>query len=436
MSHGFNMDGRAASQIVTDKMPYFLEAGVKPVVLSAITGSKDERFLHEQLLAWGPAALRFDFRHWMANRYRRNWFYKLSTTMLSLLLAPLVALEKLLFGFSNQWSWAMPAYVRGLKEIQKGKVQLIFSSGGGWSAHLAAFWLKKKTGLPWIAEIHDPLVLRQNRYDLGIEKPKGREAGFKHFLEQQICKYADFTWWFTNDALYFAKVRNPNLNCRGFASGLVVIPGSDPPRRNSLQDAGQHHHDCEKLHLSHFGSLSNDRSLSPVLMAVVFLIRKYPEAHKRLLVHSFGTKLDDVSKSVITNYGLEHLVKDHGRLEKDPLSGKTGRERAIEAMQSADVLILLHGYSEWCAEYIPSKFYEYLFVRRPIWAIVHLNYQLEAMLQDRGAYLNRAGKQECINLTLESIWLDWVKQQLIKPNWMPIGADQAAHKILSLVNSI
>jgi hypothetical protein len=97
---------------------------------------------------------------------------------------------------------------------------------------------------------------------------------------------------------------------------------------------------------------------------------------------------------------------------------------------------LLHGDSEWCSEYIPSKFYEYLFVGRPIWAIVHLNCQLEAMLQDQGAYLNRTGNQECINLTLESIWLDWVKQQLIKPNWMPFGADQAAHKILSLVNSI
>jgi hypothetical protein len=48
LSHGFNMDGRAASQIVTDKIPYFLEVGIKPIVFSAITGSKDERFPHKQ----------------------------------------------------------------------------------------------------------------------------------------------------------------------------------------------------------------------------------------------------------------------------------------------------------------------------------------------------------------------------------------------------
>jgi len=48
LSHAFNMDGRAASLTITDKIPYFLAAGVKPIVLSAITGLKDQRFPHEQ----------------------------------------------------------------------------------------------------------------------------------------------------------------------------------------------------------------------------------------------------------------------------------------------------------------------------------------------------------------------------------------------------
>jgi glycosyltransferase involved in cell wall biosynthesis len=437
LSHGFNMDGRAASQIVTDKIPYFLEVGIKPIVFSAITGSKDERFPHKQFLAWGPAAFRFDFRHWISNRYGRNWFYRLSTTTVSLLLAPFIALEKLLIGFSNQWSWALPAFVYGLKEIRNGEVDLIYSSGGAWSAHLAAFWLKNKTGLTWIAEIHDPLVLRQNRYDQGIKNLKSRDAGFKYYLEQQICKHADFVWWFTDEALHFANARNPHLNEGKIARGLVVIPGAQPPKRNSLQGAGQHHYShAKQLHLSHFGSLSNDRSLSTVLKAVIVLIKKYPEAQKYIIVNSFGSSLDHVSKFMIRHYSLEHLVKDHGRLEQDIISGKTGRELAIEAMQSADILILLHGNAEWCAEYIPSKFYEYLFIGKPIWAITNLNYQLDAMLQERGAYLSHSDNQENINFTLERIWLDWLKQKLIEPKYLPIGADQAANKILSLVNSI
>ena len=44
LTHAFNMDGRAASLTITDKIPYLLEAGVEPIVFSAITGIKDQRF--------------------------------------------------------------------------------------------------------------------------------------------------------------------------------------------------------------------------------------------------------------------------------------------------------------------------------------------------------------------------------------------------------
>ena len=40
LSHCFNMDGRAASQTITDKLPYFIESGINLYVLSAITGKK------------------------------------------------------------------------------------------------------------------------------------------------------------------------------------------------------------------------------------------------------------------------------------------------------------------------------------------------------------------------------------------------------------
>jgi hypothetical protein len=94
-------------------------------------------------------------------------------------------------------------------------------------------------------------------------------------------------------------------------------------------------------------------------------------------------------------------------------------------------LILLHGNDEWCAEYIPSKFYEYLWTGRPIWGITHRNPQLDQMLLDRGAYLSPEGDVEKVSAALERIWLDWRNQQLIEPAWKPIGVDQAVNDILS-----
>ncbi|QWD97567.1 hypothetical protein ICV38_01285 [Polynucleobacter sp. MG-6-Vaara-E2] len=422
------MDGRAASLTITDKIPYFLNAGIEPIVLSAITGVKDHRFPHYQYLAWGPAAFRFDFRHWVANKYGRGFIYKLFTRIVSILLAPLIGLEKLALGYSSQWSWAVPAFINGLRIIRAGKIDLIYSTGGAWSAHLAGLWLKRVTGLPLIVEVHDPLVIRKDPNDQGFEKPKNRDARFRHYLENQLTHFSDKVWWFTDGALHYAKVRNANLNTPKNAHGFVVTPGAQPPGSLSNNRAHQY---TDKLNLCHFGSLANDRSLSTILRALIPLFQKYPEARDLIRVHAYGAPLDSLSVDAIEKFGFSDVLLAHGRLEIDPLTGKSGRQRVAEKMQEADVLILLHGNDEWCAEYIPSKFYDYLWTGRPIWGITHRNPQLDQMLLDRGAYLSAEGDSEGIAMGLERIWLDWQAKQLIEPIWKPIGVDQAVSTILT-----
>ena len=433
LSHGFNMDGRASSQTITDKIPYFLDAGVEPIVLSAITGIKDQRFPHYQYLAWGPAAFRFDFRHWIANKYGRGLIYKLLTRTVSVLLAPFIGLEKLILGYSSQWSWAMPAFIHGLQLIRAGKIDLIYSTGGAWSAHLAGLWLKKASGLPLIVEVHDPLVIRGNPNDQGFARPANRDAQFRQQLEKRICKTADLVWWFTDGALHYAKVRNPNLNTANNALGFMLLPGAEPP---GGLDARKPHVYSETLNLCHFGSLANDRSLSIILKALVPLLDKNPEAKDLIRIHAYGAPLDALTSEAIQSLGFADILIAHGRLEKDSVTGKSGRERVIERMQSADILILLHGNDEWCAEYIPSKLYDYLWTGRPIWGITHRNPQLDQMLLDRDAYLCAEGNFEEVSMALERIWLDWQLKRLIEPIWKPIGVNQAVNTILAQVDAI
>ena len=430
LTHAFNMDGRAASLTITDKIPYLLEAGVEPIVFSAITGIKDQRFPHYQFIAWGPSGFRFDFRHWVANKYGRGLIYKLTTRTVSLLLSPLIAIEKLLLGYSSQWSWTLPAFFHGWRLIRAGKVDVVFSVGSAWSAHLTGVWLKKATGIELISEVHDPLVIRKSPEDQGFEKPKNRDARFRHYLENQLTRFSDKVWWFTDGALHYAKVRNPNLNTANNAHGFVVTPGAEPP--GGLKN-NQTHQYTKQLNLCHFGSLANDRSLSTILNALLPLLKKHPEARDQIRVHAYGAPLDSLSLDAIKQLGFEDVLLAHGRLERDPISGKSGREQVAEKMQAADVLVLLHGNDEWCAEYIPSKFYDYLWTGRPIWGITHRNPQLDRMLLDRGAYLSPQLDTRAIELALERIWLDWKAKQLIQPAWKPIGVDQAVNTILAEV---
>jgi hypothetical protein len=296
------MDGRAASQTITDKIPYFLEAGIKPTVFSSITGIKDTRFPHYQFLAWGPAAFRFDFRHWFANQYGRGLLYKVVTTTVSILLAPFIALERMLLGLSNQWSWAMPAYLHGKNLIRDKQVDLVYSTAGAWSAQLAALWLKKSTGVFWMTEIHDPLVIRNNPDDLGFAAPSNRDARFRKWLETQICKHADLAWWFTDGAVHYAKLRNPNLNEPGNAKGVMVIPGAEPPGANEEINSAakqakeiQPHHYGSHLVISHFGSLAKNRSISTILNRLPNLFQKHPEARNAIQVHVYGAKVDSLT---------------------------------------------------------------------------------------------------------------------------------------------
>ena len=154
LSHCFNMDGRAASLTITDKLKYLTERGIKFTVLSGVSGTHDRRFEHLQLLPWGPSGLRFDLRHVVAMKFGRGVIYRIIGLVTSIVLSPLVVLERLIFGLQSQSSWVLPAVVRSLCLIHKHRPTVIYSTGGAYSAHHAGYWLKKLTGIKWIAEIH------------------------------------------------------------------------------------------------------------------------------------------------------------------------------------------------------------------------------------------------------------------------------------------
>jgi hypothetical protein len=94
---------------------------------------------------------------------------------------------------------------------------------------------------------------------------------------------------------------------------------------------------------------------------------------------------------------------------------------------------LLHGIGEECAEYIPSKLYDYFWTGRPIWALTHRNPQLNEILSARNAYLSANTDDAGVAQTLEKIWQDWQQKNLNPAMGDPIGVNQAVQKILETV---
>jgi hypothetical protein len=416
LSHCFNMDGRAASQTITDKLPHLQAAGIEPIILSGVSGDQDKKYQHLQLLPWGPSGLRFDLRHVIASHFGRGYRYRILGLLMSLILAPLIVLERALLGWQSQWSWAIPATLRSLWIIYRYRPAVLYSTGGAYSAHLAADWIKRLTGIKWIAEIHDPMVKPSMT-------PRTRDEKFQAYIEGRVCKAADLAWWFTKGALNSARDRHPQLGERG----LFVLPGAASPTVTAEYQRGA------QMVISHFGSLSDTRSMLPVVTALNTLLQQKPQMRTDIRVHIYGGTLDRQSKAEIANCKLEDVFVGFGRLEKDPVTGLSGREQVVQRMFQADCLLLLHGTIAECSEYIPSKLYEYIWTTRPVIALTYQNPQLDQLVSERGGYVAHADQPTEVLRVIEQAYMDWKSGNLPTSTMPAIGVQQAVDRILAEV---
>ena len=371
LSHAFNMDGRAASQTITDKLPHLEAAGIELVVLSGVSGRKDTHYEHYQLWPAGPAGIRFELRHVLRRHLGSGISYRLVMLALSLPLLPFMFIEKLLRPVESSWSWWLSAYLKGQWLARTRKFDLIYSTGGAFAAHVAGIHLKNALKIPWMAEVHDPLVTpgRDGASDLSAQERMQTK------VESLICIHADIPIWFTDQALQSAKRRHPQLGERG----KMLLPGIDRP----LVTLPAYHHGF-KFIIGHFGSLSSTRHLGHVVGALEQLQQRRPELMAATELHVYGGPLDKVSSGLLASSPVRQCVRHFGRIEADPQTGLSGREQILRRMRAVDVLLLLHGEEPICSEYIPSKLYEYLWMQRPILAIVHSNPQMATLIRGQG----------------------------------------------------
>jgi hypothetical protein len=363
------MDGRAASHTITDKIPHLLNHGIEVVVISGVTGEHDSRFEHHQVWSAGPSGFKFELRHVLRQHLTSKLAYRLIMLSISLLLLPLIFLERLFKPVESSWSWQYSATRLGLKLGRQKPFDLIYSTAGPFAAHLAAQSLKKKLGVPWLAEIHDPLVLPGTT-------PKTRRQKAYADVERRICEEADIAIWFTDQAMHSALQRHPVLGNRG----RVMLPGVDNP----FHGAPPTYAPRDKLRLGHFGSLSKTRTLLPFIHAMGLLKDQHPQAYADIEIHIYGGQLDEPSTQSAQSLQVQDCIKSHGRIETDPNSGISGRDQVLVHMRQCDGLLLVHGDDPMCAEYMPSKMYEYLWMQRPLLVTVHDNPQMAALIRAEG----------------------------------------------------
>jgi glycosyltransferase involved in cell wall biosynthesis len=390
VAHCFNMDGRAASQTITDRLPLLMERGVMPVVVSAPTGVKDRRFPHCQVFSPAPSGFLFEMRHIIAGKTASPSMRRLLKALLTVPLLPFLLIEKLFINLDSHWSWFLSASLQGWRGAKKIRPALVYSTAGPSSTHLTGYLISRMCGLPWIAEVHDPLIM-------DVQKRRYQRYRFHRWLEQLIFKHADAVIYFTEKALASAENRTGVSG-----KGHVLRPGASPPPVGTVG-----YEKRRQFHLGHFGSLADDRNLGDVFNALNVLKQDHPRAAGDVVLDVYGSQLDRASRHLMDHYDVRDMVHLHGRIEHDPTSGKSGREQVVEEMHRCDVLVLMQGDSTAGEEYIPSKLYEYLLTRRPVLGIVLDGSEADRMLKEGGHVAVRKGDVNAIVRALKTFLDEW-----------------------------
>jgi len=240
--------------------------------------------------------------------------------------------------------WIKPSVGFLTKYLREHPVNALVSTGPPHTTHLIALGIKKRLGVPWLADFRDPWT-KIDFYDNLMLTPLADRR--HHRLENAVLKAADsivtVSWSWAVD---FEGMGAPHTE--------VITNGFDPedfPDTNSNKPA--------TFLLTHIGSLNKDRN-PEFLWRVLGEMVKTNATFRQLLKIRFIGKTD---------------FRVFESLERNGLIGYTEKidyvphDEALKLSAGSAVLLLLINNTPNSSGIIPGKVFEYLATRRPILCI-------------------------------------------------------------------
>lgn len=235
----------------------------------------------------------------------------------------------------------------------------LVTTGPPHSVHLIGLDLKRRHGLPWVADFRDPW--REMDY-LADFLPTARTKRKHLRLEGEVVRHCD-------SVLMTSKGIESSLAIHGVASKLHLIPNgwdtadlpSDPPSDRAADG---------RWHLGHFGSVFPIRNAPGLWQAIA---RWNRERQRPIHLDFFGVVNPEVARAL--DDALPEQWTDHGYVS---------HKEAVAAMQQMDGLLMLQNRSESGRHAIPGKAFEYLALGKPLAVVTPSPSDLTDLLAEWG----------------------------------------------------
>jgi glycosyltransferase involved in cell wall biosynthesis len=235
--------------------------------------------------------------------------------------------------------WIKPSVSFLVKYLEKHPVDAIVSTGPPHSMHMIAHGVKRKTGLPWLADFRDPWTNIDFYHELMLSAWADRKH---HHQEMSVLTTADEVVVISRSMKIHP--RDYTVITNGFDEEDVLSEGIEPDR---------------KFTISHIGTMVKTRNPEVLWQVLKTEVEENREFALNLEIKLVGSVDFSVSAS-LEKAGLGKYINKVNYIPHDEV---------IKVQQQSQVLLLLINDTPNAKVILPGKFFEYMATRRPILCI-------------------------------------------------------------------
>lgn len=276
--------------------------------------------------------------------------------------------DRLLRGYAmlqfpdDKRGWARRAYAQAAELLSRGDIDMIVSTAPPMSAHFFAARLKRRFGVPWVADYRD----------LWTGNPFYDAPAWRRWMdlraERQLLTQADGAIGVTQEMV--------TLLGRDLTAGreIIFLPnGYDEADFSGIAPTAQND---GRFVLLYTGSMYGHRSPAGILAAARLLLKRQPEFAGRLclrFIGSIGSRFETLFSAFETEF--PGVVE---RLAYVP------HQEVPAALTNADALLLVVGGGSSARGELTGKVFEYLRAGRPVLLLGPRDGEAARMIEETG----------------------------------------------------
>ncbi|WP_394186937.1 glycosyltransferase [Metabacillus halosaccharovorans] len=252
--------------------------------------------------------------------------------------------------------WSVLAGYKAVKRYKQEKenIKVCFATGPYFSTFLSGYIFSKLTGVPLVLDFRDPWI--GNKYI--SYKTKFHEK-INISLEARCIKQASKVITVSPHVMELFKKRYPQFS----GKFTLLYNGYDV---SDIEIESDNQTKVENTVITYTGTFYGDKNPTSFLKAINELIKEDPQTKFQV---NFVGGLDSTYKNYIEKNGLAKCVHNVGYVPY---------EESLKYQSESSILLLIPGPDETT---LPGKFYEYLYLRKPILCVGIKNSAIDELLK-------------------------------------------------------